>query len=666
MAKKSPLPQRVLTEAIVEAIGAQRVTAAVFVTYQLEPGFFEGHVLAPIMGIADGGTERVRAAALDGRLTGVPALVLYSMDALGTDASPHQRVRLIPVDPSKHGLLHAKHVILRVESVEGEDKNPALIFATTSANLTPSGWWINVEVADVERIGAGESHPMADDLAMLLTHLRELAGEEHAALQAISDVISSFRQGSAPLPRLWLGREPLSEWLAKRVPTGADVELIAPFVDQTATPVKNLHDALNPATMRVMLPYSREEQADEDLRDWLAAVESLKNTQLGRLDLDRGLPSGKTRFVHAKTVRIRTRDGSMVLLGSPNLTRAAHTGWKSTTAAQGGRRPNIETAILRRFDGPSAWLKVVDGPLELAASPGEQSPEHAASALSLRLRFDWSSGKAEVLTNFAGDIHLGSSSLDDEARSPSLTLTTQGADDWEPAAPQEPTTTYLRSALITSAILRAWSGLRDSLVLVEQTELQLRPPTVGIQLTPADILQHWSLLNLHRRDAHHESILKRELGGEDGDTTARPDTRGTNSMFDRVVGILHAFLMLRQRVEAGGADRQARHIENWVLGKTQDSLWALMKAVRSGMDDDAGHSDPVHRIVIAASARELLEWATKRQPELMEHHGAARSELDEQIAELETAWGELEPPDDLPEFRTWWSQQWKHPGEADV
>jgi hypothetical protein len=38
----------VLTDALLAAMGGDRLVAAVFLTYQFEPPFFEDHILAPL------------------------------------------------------------------------------------------------------------------------------------------------------------------------------------------------------------------------------------------------------------------------------------------------------------------------------------------------------------------------------------------------------------------------------------------------------------------------------------------------------------------------------------------------------------------------------------------------------------------------------------------
>ena len=140
---------QVCTEAMLDVIGDDRVTAAVFVTFQLQPTFFEEHVLAPLLGVDGRGSARVRRVALEERLaTMAPPVVFYDRAGLGVDGSLRQAVRAVPVTLSS-GVLHAKHVLLLLEGGSSEEPTSALVLLPTSANLTENGWCTIVEIADI-------------------------------------------------------------------------------------------------------------------------------------------------------------------------------------------------------------------------------------------------------------------------------------------------------------------------------------------------------------------------------------------------------------------------------------------------------------------------------------------------------------------------------------
>ena len=644
--------QCVLLDAILDAVGDDRVVGSVFVTYQFEPQFFEEHVLAPLHGVERRGSDRVRRVLLEERLrdADVP-LVLYDRGGLIADGPLRQRVAAVGID-RRRGLLHAKHVLLLTESISDGGTERSLVMVTTSANLTRSGWWENVECAHVERLEARARTSLAADLSDLIDDLADLSGARPEVLAAMGQHVAEL-EAAPGLPRLWTGRQALPEFVATHVPErGGTMELVAPFVDEAGVPVGDLRRVLAPEESRVFLPFDREESVAAG-EAWVRAVGDAPNTTLSSLSgVDRTRGKGeRLRFVHAKVVRLIKGDRAWTLVGSPNLTGAGQRGWRS-----GGG--NIETAILIE-DEAQPWLA---GEVAAKSVPSQSATEDWADeeALSVRLRFDWGQRAAAVLCQELGPIHFGPCRQDNSSPVMTFEYASSGGDDWQPLTASM--AAVLERELEDSGnIVTAWQpGARPRELLVEEEGLAFRPSRLVAELTAADILRHWALLSEARRADHVEQVLSRsgpldpeapvpafEAAALSGDPEA--------NMFERFSGIAHAFLSLRLRVEDAFKNDRTAAVEAWVLGERHDSLRVLLAKVIDQRADD-----PVMRVLFAVSADEVVELLRGRRPEMIEANPTAARELDKLVDTLKSGWGELGGggEDQQVAFREWFEDQW--------
>jgi len=644
--------EQVLTDAIVEAIGDARLRVAVFLTYQLQPMFFQDHILAPLLGVDDAGNPRVRRMLVEEELRGVDTLLLYDRHAVEPDGPLQQPVLAVPVERSQ-GLLHAKHVLLLVEHPEGaEPSGQALVLVTTSANLTRSGWWENVEVADVRVLHEASETPLAEDLVTLVDDIATLAGSRPRAVQRLTRFAATLRPTTG-LPRLWLGREPLPAFLARHgVPRGADVELLAPFVGQDGQVVTKLHRTLAPRTTRVFLPLARDEKGAAST-EWHRGVAALHHTKLARIAVERSLGKGEGhRFVHAKAIRVTTEKHTWELVGSPNLTAAAHGGWRATPSA------NIETAILTRGPTRAPWLLPL-GTTD-AAPPADSSHDDLRPAgIALRLRICWEPPIHAEARLPEGESHTrvhigpGVQTSPPTARL-ELDLPTAGA--WHPLT--EDQLAQLQEELQATNVLTAWTGDEaPRAFLVEEHGLAFRASRVFAELTPADILAHWALLSPERRAAHVEAILG--TANLDGEAPVDPvaPARRTCTFFDDTAGLLHAFLMLGERLQRALDDGTPTVLTDILLGERHDSLGTLLDKV---VDEQA--EDPVRRVLVAESSLALLERFTG-QPAVADHPEACGT-LRDRIRTVADAWTALDLGEDGDAFRRWFCEQWGSPWSA--
>ena len=477
---KVEVPTAVLATAVGDVIGDDAVRAAVFCTYTFEPTFFEDHVLAPLLGVAEGGDAAVRRMNLEEALREVEdVLVVYDPAGLRVGGGPlRQGVRAVPVRPPS-GCAHAKHVLLVVEREGARD----LVLVTTSANLTQAGWWRNVEVADVRRITGGSRTPLKEDLSDLLddlSDLSELSRVAGGAIEAVRDVVDGLRQGSG-WPRLWTGRQSLSSFLGGHVERGAKLELVSPFTDEEGLPVRTLVTALKPRGLRVMQPVDELEQVTAGPA-WHATVKELGG-RLGSVPFDRSLGrrASGNRFVHAKVIRGRKEGEGWSLIGSPNLSNPGHAGWRTDADAA-----NFETAIL--VESPATrWLKgggEAQPPAEQAVVPPEEEPRRATTRI--RLRFDWAASQGFIQATIpAGEeVFVGGLGQSEGATLARWQFTMPAGEGWRPLGPVA--SAALAGALETSNLWRSWrDGEEPSTVLVEEEGFEDRPSRVTQGLTPS-------------------------------------------------------------------------------------------------------------------------------------------------------------------------------------
>jgi len=633
----------VLTEALLEELGDAEVRAALFLTYQLEPPFFEDHILAPLLGVEQRGNPRVRRVMLEERLREMPeVLVLYDRDGLVPEGPLRQSVRAIPVDWSK-GVQHAKHVLLLIDG--------ALIVLTASANLTRTGWWENVEVADIERV-AGDSS-LRDDLLRLLDRMVELGAEEGSpTIVAMRKFLDGVRQVPG-LPRLWLGEQPLAEFLSDALPNPLSrLEVLAPFTEGHASPVARLHRTLSPRELVAWVPKDRAEQVAAT-QGWLDGVRALPGARLGTLGLDRSLgkSADSLRFVHAKVIRATDGRDTWTLAGSPNLSERAHAG-----AWSGAGHANVETAILRRERGIARWLETLAKQEQVTAAPqlANSEDEPRSHTLPVRIRFDWSSLTASARTDRSRSVLVGPGTQD--LAHPKVILKLELSGEWSPmpAAP-------IQQALATSNVLTVWEASATPMpILVEEQGAAHRPSMVAKDLTAADILQHWALLTPGQRARHAEELLQSSDGTideEHGPIHATPlKATSGQTMFHAFAGVLHAFLMLRERLLQTVEKGHESLVEHLVLGTRHDSLITLLHSLE---EDEL--TDPVYRLVTLLCAAELVEDMKARCPDLWRSQQRAAAALDETLSRQESLWSELKIE---PAFEEWYRAEWSKGGEA--
>ncbi|MCX4239402.1 phospholipase D-like domain-containing protein [Paraliomyxa miuraensis] len=635
---------QVLSQALESAIGEARVRVAVFVSFQLDPAFFE-HSILPILfrrGFSD--NEAVRRAQLDEALRELEHVaVYYDRSGLITQHGParldYRRIGLsVP-----GGVLHAKHVFLLLED-PGEPPQPRLVMLTTSANLTRSGWWSNVEVGHVYEIRPDTKDLLREDLlgpGGLFAYLLRLdrtggsATDRHGkdANHGGIDRLRAFlkqhttarthRSHEGRLhSRLWHGEVPLPEFLAEHVPEGCRLEVISPFVDDVEeTPTLcALIEAVRPTATRVLLPRDENQRAT-CRKEYVEAVRMLPKVTWGTLptrltSFGKGETQSRHRYVHAKIYRLfsPSTKTELLLVGSPNLTGAAHRGAKSG---------NLETAILLDRSGAARldwWLERLEDLEGMEFRPLALEDRPLESVLPITLRFDWKSGelryyweqRRQVPSAFS--LAAGGRPL---ARVEGIVV-----EEWA-LVPADADT--LRDVMRSGAFLDvAVDEDPPQRVLVQEVGMEHKPSLLH-DLTPEQILEYWSMLTTEQQDAFLEREIFRQVGRE-GDGQAPPPIPEGDSMFDRFAGIFHAFSCLREhlddaleRHDASG-ERQAIYR---LFGRRHDSLRSLVDKLATNAD-----GDPVLLYISLLCAQEVVRWVRTEHPTFASTHADDLDELE--------------------------------------
>jgi hypothetical protein len=609
------IPSSVLSEAFQGIIKGRRLRAAVFLTFQFEPGFFEQEVLPAFFDIPLSPVPEMRLLALAEELRKVDGIAVYYDRAalVAGSGSSQLDVQRVGVSPPT-GYFHPKVVLVLLDD--------ALIVASLSANLTRAGWWENVEVAHLEEVVRDTPCSFRADLAALIRRVRRSAAhvEHHEALDAIGAFVGGVvqdeqrKRASVILPRLFFGDRDVVDFLVEVAGSRlqrCNLEILSPFFDDTgsARPVERLKEAFRPKAIRLFLPRNAQDEA-------LCSAEYYQRVR--GLDVQWGhLPAAVMRLtndldrrLHAKVYRFFDRDRGYeaFFAGSANLTNAGL-----------GRGGNVESGFFVEVPArkPDWWL-IRDDDLPTFASRSESAPLEQGRGWRLSVRYRWSDGNAGAY-------------WDDAADSPPLILLSHGVEaarlasfpgrGWMPLGSDA--AKAIGEALISGSFLTVRiAGEADAQILVEEEEMTHKPSLLA-RVTAADILHYWSLLSPEQKkeffEEHAEAFDDPELSVWLG---ARPAPPGSDRFFSTFAEIYLSFGNLRRSVaEALDAGRPREAVDR-LFGRKFDSLWRLIERVTGEHD-----TDTVRRYVILLCARQLLDLVEHDHPEFCATHREDLAEL---------------------------------------
>jgi hypothetical protein len=660
------IPRAVLSEHFQERLVGRRLVSAVFLTFQLDPGFFELQVLPVFLDASLSHADRLRTVQLEDALREVRGHIAVYYDAHGLLAgsgSAKLDIRRIPVR-RPNGIFHPKNVFLLAEAIDPDEdghRSQALLVASLSANLTRSGWWENVEVCHVEELKEGERSLLRGDLLDFFGQLRRASGgaeDDHAAVESLATFLRQrtgerehASSGGRLHPRFFDGRGELADWLQRATGNrlrGLNLEVISPFFDDAPTcrPLRALLDTFRPPTVRVFLPRNAAEEAlcGPELFD---DVRQLADVSWGRLpkDLVRYGKGNETapRFVHAKVYRFFGPDREILFIGSANLTQAAH--------QRGG---NLETGLLVEVPQPNGapWL-LEDRARPLSFQPaGEDERVAASGGTKLDLRFDWTSGKATAFWNASSG-------------SPALRLVGGGVTvgelpvlaprvntDLEPAFSAE-----LGTHLLERSLFEVHGEEETPTLLLVQEHGMAKKPSQLMTLTTAEILKFWALLTPEQRSAFLEARAPQLAATEEGaDLVHRARLAlDQETFFDRFAGVFHSFACLERAVLMSITDGDGREARYRLFGSKYDSLGTLLDCLLGNKDV----ADDVLAYVTVLCGLQVCQQVKREHPDFWNMKENDAAALEARFAERHALRERLvaSNPENMPAFLDWFDDK---------
>lgn len=664
----SSFPCQILSQAITDRIAGRKVKAALFLTYEFDPAFFEVEVLPTLFDEAYSHEAAVKLLQLEDAMRSLvaPIAVYYDRNGLRAEGGGSRLdVQRVPISHPT-GIFHPKNVFVLVEGDADEDgeRPTALLVVTLSANLTRTGWWENVECCHVEEIDAGAKTWLKEPLQKLLRKLRDRAAaqREQPALELVLEFLRRTEErervsDSSRFVAFWHGEGQLVDFLNMQVGgwiEGCCLEVVSPFFDggDSCKPLQSLIEKFEPKEVRVLLP--EVDGVATCSPDIAKAIGAMPRVQWGELPSDllrrgRSADAG-TRRVHAKVYRFFRKSPMRELLfvGSANLTSQAF--------QNGG---NWETGILVDVQpkrAPDFWLQVRSKP-PTQFQPASEAGEAATNQGSpLQLRYHWDRGLAEAfwdskqkggaLTVLAAGVVVG--------KLPALPV-----QQWCPL--DSAFAASLREHLGSTSLLKVCDADgEERFVLVQEEGMQKRPSLLQ-SLSVADILRCWSLLTQEQRTAF---LVERGhlLAGVD----VRPPTRrlgATDSMFDRFAGIFHAFGGLERSVRKALEDAKhpGRDAEHRLFGCKHDSLGHLLdRALADAQMDD------LSRYVLWLCAAQTWQTLQKEFPEFFAQHRQQAKDVEARFGKVDELRARLvaKDPQSMPAFLAWFEPHFRRRAEV--
>lgn len=614
------IPVQVLTNAFRSHLANRKLLDLVLLTFAFEPAFFEEEILPAFVDVASTASEKIRLVMLEEALrSNLEVAVYYDPGVLGIgDGSSKLPVRRIPVR-RKQGYFHPKNVFALLQDEEKDEsgrRKKHLLVATLSANVTRAGWWRNVEACHIDVLTEGDESSLRQDLLSLIASLKRQvsdAREPHTALEHVRTFLLRIPQaeyrskGGVLAPRIHVPGQSVDEFLAGCLGTsvkGFNLEVISPYFDAAdAGPLLRLIERFQPAETRVYLPRDSKGagKCSEKLFESVAGLPDChwahlpeKNTQAGKAE------AATPREVHAKVYRFfdARRRREVVFLGSPNLTTAAHSGVG-----------NFETGILVDTgpkEVPGWWLiRDVRAPRAFLNPGDEGSNARASPLIALSIRYDWTTGVAEL----CWDADAPSPALSLEIQASTMEVGVLPSRQWVAMAPAC-NAIFAERLRQTSFVQVSSPEVEPAVVLVLEDGMEQKP-TLLLELTAAEILKYWALLTPEERSRFHESRLA-ELAPAQREEIQRRLGLAAASIFDTFAGIFHSFSAMETDVHGALERGELKAVHARLFAQKYDSLPMLLNRVEKDLESSG---DPVQAYVIVLCALQSLKALLAALPE---------------------------------------------------
>jgi hypothetical protein len=624
------MEKRVVSEAMQEAIADRQIVALVFCTHDLDAEFFEQEVLPVFLGNDLKHTRRTRQAQLDYviRERSIPIDVFYEQSALTIDGSARLGWNRHPMHRDA-GVFHPKVVLALCEDDNGAE---SLVVSIASANLTQSGWWRNVECAEVLRLVSGERHGYARGLARLLDGLAarrwRLGDSPAAAVLRIREFVRTLsgyantRLAGRLVPQLLPGDQDLLaaiDGLVGQRVTDSHLEVISPFFDGDAREVADRIDAwtetFQPRTFKIALP-ARDGTSTiaEEIYDVVDEKDGVTWAKLPRgVMRSADGEEARERSVHAKVYRFwrgYPDPLELVVIGSHNFTGAALSG-----------RGNWEVSVVIEPEDRylRAWLEdAADRPGAFQMPDDDLGDEENADLpyVPLSIVFDWRTRTATA--RWRGKHPQPVTLLRAGREVCRIELATSDRLELDANAVKA-----LEDVLRTSALLlcrRADGG--EAPILVEELNHDFKPDVLeGLGLTAAEIFALWSIPGMAER-LRRVASLRGEVEADEDDIELADLSTTPSSMFERFAGVFQAFSSLRTRVDRAMKEKARRRAGLAVYSEHFDSPVSVLRIMRDQSDDDLAH-----QYVTWGCARLLDRYVVDHYPRLAEEFATGRAQL---------------------------------------
>lgn len=625
------MERHVFSEAIQECLGDLQVAHLLFCTHDLDPQFFEQEVLPVFIGNDLKHNRRTREVQLDYtiRERQIEIDVYYEPRALityeGTARLGWYRHKMSGLHG---GIFHPKVILALCVDDEGTE---SLLVCISSANLTRSSWWNNVECADLQLLTDGVRHSYVDGLKTLLDRLqqrrRSHGQSPNPATKAIKRFLSrqsGFVQkttGGTLRPQLLAGHDDLVDSIDQLFGSrlhGTHLEIVSPFFNGdergVLSTLQAFTDTFAPQTVLVALPArAHRTTISKEVYDAVPKVPGATWASLPRdvTAAARG-DSAVARAVHAKVYRF-WRGGSqpieVFVVGSHNLTSSALTGkqnWETSVV--------IETTNAR----PARFLQDdPDAPQEFSCLDEDLETLDDSLRIPLSVAFDWNTRVATARWESADAERVSlhrSGALICSISLPGGTTRQLNAEASAAIAQ-----VLLRSCLVT--VRRTDGG--EGPLLIEELNHDSKPDLLeGLELTPAEIFALWSITDLQDRVRRLARARATVGPDEDNFELVGLEREQQPSMFDRFAGVFHAFSSLRRRVDAAIEANRPRRAGLAVYAEQFDSPFHVLRLVR-----DQAEQDLPLAYVTYSSARLLDRYVRRSYPELATEFKVQRAQL---------------------------------------
>lgn len=589
-----------ISEAFRTQIGSRNVLRGFFSTYSFEADFFELEVLPLLLGSpALSPNETIRYHQLQSLMREHRGrwAVAYDVDVFDPQQAPRLEVDYLPIRVGGA----CQHAKLSILLVEGRDKQPALLLAAGSFNLTKAGWWENLEVGHWVELRSGYAP------GNILRPLREALDFFHqngtsAALDALREFASglevtadepgcAFYFSGAGSDRLAFPR-----FLDEQAPERGALEVISPFFPEQGDN-QIIQDFLARFThTTVLLP--RDEQGNA-LVDRATVYEKLPGQQVcwgqWRPELLDSHYAGKERYrrLHAKIYQMPSPRG-WCFVGSVNLSYKAF-------------MQNVEAGFLLKGQVCSPQLQALEHPPESflveEETPGSRAGNGGMSMPVIQLVYDWQESLLRVSSPATGQLVLLGNTENALA-----VLELEAEHELELSLPE------LREQLERSSLLMVeWhhSGM-DSVhgtLLVSQRNLYCRPshlPALDLQalLRIFQGMQDSARVELMADLAAQMIRLSRDTGSFDENLLELPAVTEPASFFSEFSQVNGAFWVLAKKLALAERAGDESTLGYYLKGHQPDSLRKVVASLRS--ITESGQPSLIVRYLTLLSVEELL------------------------------------------------------------